>query len=127
MENLKTTLDKIQTGLAEVKRQYEAFFLGNRKSEPTAERRALEETIRKLGQRRIVNTIDQFRFNSLQGSFYTMSNLWARIVRDIEEGRIGREAAGALSRTAPAPQAIPPDASRMGKYSPPDSSDPFRP
>lgn len=109
-DELKGTLDRIQAGLAEVKKQYEFFFLGTRKTEPIAERKALEETIRRVGQRRIINTIDQFRFNSLQGSFYTQSNLWARIVRDIEEGRIGRDSAGALARqaAAPAPSGPPP-------------------
>ena len=108
-DDLKSALDRLQTSLSEVKRQYEFFFLGTRKTEPISERRALEETIRKFGQRRIPNTIEQFRFNSLQSSFYTLSNLWARIVRDIEEGRLGRDTAGALARSTSTPGTAPAD------------------
>ena len=117
-DDLKSTLDRLQASLSEVKRQYEFFFLGTRKTEPISERRALEETIRKFGQRRIPNTIEQFRFNSLQSSFYTLSNLWARIVRDIEEGRLGRDTAGALARSASTPGTAPADSPAEGPVDP---------
>jgi hypothetical protein len=95
---LKEALDQIEAAIVNVKRQYDLFFQGARRSEPSDKRREVEETIRRMGQRKIVNTNDQFRFNNLQTRFYSFSNLWARMIRDLEEGRLTRDASGALVR-----------------------------
>jgi hypothetical protein len=94
--DLKETLDQIEAEIANVKRQYDLFFQGIRRSEPSDKRKEVEETIRRMGQRKIVNTNDQFRFNNLQTRFYSFTNLWARMVRDLEEGRLIRDPSGAL-------------------------------
>lgn len=101
MESLKVALDRIEADIAEVKRQYDLFFQGIRRAEPTEERRILEWMVRRIGQRRIPNTSDQFRFTTLQGRFHSLSNLWTRMVRDLEVGRLTRDAAGTLVRPAP--------------------------
>jgi len=85
------TLDRIETEIADVKRQYDLFFQGSRRSEPSDQRREVEEKIRRMGQRRIINTNEQFRFHTLQSRFYSLSNLWMRMIRDMEEGRLARE------------------------------------
>ena len=106
MESFKGVLDRIETDIAEVKRQYDLFFQGTRRSEPIEERRILEWMVRRTGQRRIINTSDQFRFHGLQSRFYALSNLWSRMVREYEEGRLSRDASGTLVRPAgPAPAA----------------------
>jgi hypothetical protein len=94
--DLKETLDQIEAEIANVKRQYDLFFQGIRRSEPSDKRKEVEETIRRMGQRKIVNTNDQFRFNNLQTRFYSFTNLWLRMVRDLEEGRLIRDPSGAL-------------------------------
>lgn len=99
MTNLKDALDRIETDLADLKRQYDLFFQGVRRSEPQEERRILEWMVRRLGQRKIPNTTDQFRFTGLQSRFHSYSNLWTRMVRDLEEGRLERDARGNLVRT----------------------------
>lgn len=96
MESLKVALDRIEADIVELKRQYDLFFQGNRRSEPIEERRILEWMVRRMGQRRIPNTSDQFRFNTLQGRFHSLANLWTRMVRDLEEGRLARDASGAV-------------------------------
>lgn len=98
MESFKDELDRIESEIEGVKRQYDLFFQGNRRAEPTEERRIVEWMVRRMGQRRIINTSDQFRFHSLQSRFYSLSNLWARMIRDLEEGRLSRDAAGTLVR-----------------------------
>ena len=82
----KEMLDRIEAEIAGVKRQYDLFFQGIRRSDPSDKRREVEETVRRMGQRKIVNSNDQFRFHGLQSRFYSLSNLWARMVRDLEEG-----------------------------------------
>lgn len=102
MDDVKEMLDRIEAELAEVKRQYDLFFQGGRRAEPAQERRNLEGLVRRMGQRKIVNTSDQFRFTGLQSRFYSLANLWTRTVRDMEEGRLERDKAGALVRPAQA-------------------------
>jgi hypothetical protein len=96
--NLKEALDRIESTLNEVKRQYDLFFQGARRTEPREERRVLEWMVKRIGQRRIPNSTDQFRFSGLQSRFYSYSNLWTRMVRDLEEGRLVRDPGGNLVR-----------------------------
>ena len=98
--DMKDILDRIEKDIAAVKRQYDFFFQGVRRSEPSDLRREMDETLRRMGQRRIINTNDQFRFLSLQNRFYSLSNLWIRMIRDLEEGRLSRDASGGLVRVA---------------------------
>lgn len=100
-EDVKTLLDRIEADIAEVKRQYDLFFQGARRQEPSEARREVEDTVRRMGQRKINNTNDQFRFNNLQSRFYSFSNLWIRTVRELEEGRLVRDRSGILVRPAP--------------------------
>src|SRR5512134_2000140 len=106
---MKELLDRIEAEIAGVKRQYDLFFQGVRRSEPSEKRRELEETLRRMGQRKIVNSNDQFRFHGLQSRFYSLCNLWMRMVRDMEEGRLRRDPLGALVRGAsPLPDPVDP-------------------
>lgn len=98
VDDIKDTLDRLETRFSEVKRQYDLFFQGGRRTEPVEERRALENAVRRLGQRKIVNTSDQFRFSGIQGRFYAFLNLWTRTVRDLEEGRLARDHGGTVVR-----------------------------
>ena len=103
MTDLKDALDRIEQDFKELKRQYDLFFQGGRRSEPMEERRILEWMVRRLGQRKITNTTDQFRFHTLQGKFHSYSNLWTRMVRDLEEGHLLRDIRGNLVRTKTLP------------------------
>jgi hypothetical protein len=108
-QDMKETLDRIEEDIARVKRLYDLYFQGSRRTEPSDKRREVEETLRRMGQRKIVNTNEQFRFNSLQTRFYSLSNLWARMVRDLEEGRLTRDTTGPPMRvTAKAPDPVDP-------------------
>lgn len=100
---MKELLDRIEAEIAGIKRQYDLFFQGVRRTEPSDKRREVEETVRRMGQRKIANSNDQFRFHSLQSRFYSLSNLWVRMVRDVEEGRLKRDPSGALARKTPTP------------------------
>lgn len=98
MDTIKDELDRLESEIEGLRRQYDLFFQGNRRSEPSEERRNVEWMVRRMGQRRIINTSDQFRFSGLQGRFYSLFNLWSRMIRDLEEGRLSRDAAGTLVR-----------------------------
>jgi hypothetical protein len=103
VEELKIVLDQMETELAALKQQYDLFFQGGRRGEPIKERKELEGRILSLSRRSIVNSSDQLRFGNLQGKYWSFVNLWARIVRDLEEGRLRRDKTGALTRVGAAP------------------------
>jgi hypothetical protein len=97
----KAVLDRFERELDDLRHQYELFFSGGRKTEPGRERATYENALRKMGQRTFINTQDQFRFNAIQARYYSFANHWIRTVRDIEEGRLSRDAKGRLARPAP--------------------------
>ena len=101
MDDLKITLDRMAADLDALKHQYDLFFQGGRRSEPMKERRELESRILVLSRRSIVNGADQLRFSNLQGKYWSFANLWSRTVRDLEEGRLRRDAVGAIARPEP--------------------------
>jgi hypothetical protein len=112
LDTIKDELDRLESEIEGVRRQYDLFFQGNRRSEPSEERRNVEWMVRRMGQRRIINTSDQFRFHGLQSRFYSLFNLWSRMIRDLEEGRLSRDAAGTLVRQA-APEEGPVDPTHL--------------
>lgn len=104
VEDPKGLLDRLARELDDLRHQYELFFSGGRKTAPERDRTAYETTLRRLSQRNLVNTEDQFRFNSIQARYHSLANHWQRTVRDMEEGRLSRDARGRLFRPAPAPE-----------------------
>ena len=95
---MKTTLDRLEGDLDALKRQYDLFFQGGRRSEPMKERRELETRLLVLSRRSVINSSDQLRFSNLQGKYWAFANLWTRTVRDLEEGRLRRDTVGAITR-----------------------------
>ena len=98
MHDPKALFDEIETELAALKQQYDLFFQGGRRGEPIRERKDLETRLQVLSRRSMVKPSDQHRFTTLQGKFWSHVNLWARIIRDFEEGRMRRDKTGVLTR-----------------------------
>jgi len=101
---MKNALDRIEADLNELRRQYDLFFQGIRRIEPQEERKVLGWMVHRMGQRKLPNTSDQFRFSSLQNRFNSYSRLWIRMIRDL------RDSGGKITRRAPlSEETIPPD------------------
>jgi hypothetical protein len=98
VDDAKAMLDQLEAALADLKHQYDLFFSGKRRGEPTKERKGIETKLLSWSRRAIVNNTDQLRFNNLSGRFWAYANLWSRTVRDLEEGRIRRDPVGAVGR-----------------------------
>ena len=103
MDDAKAMLDQLEAALADLKHQYDLFFGGKRRGEPTKERKELETKLLVWSRRSIVNNTDQLRFHNLSGRFWAYANLWTRTVRDLEEGRLRRVPAGAAGRGGEGP------------------------
>ncbi len=99
-ENPKEMLDRLDANLAALKHEYDLFFNGKRRGEPTKERKELETKLQVESRRTIVGNADKLRFNNLSGRYWALANLWTRMVRDLEEGRMHRDAGGRTRRTS---------------------------
>jgi hypothetical protein len=99
-EESKEMLDRLERDLAALKHQYDLFFTGKRRGEPMKERKELETKLQVESRRTIVGNADKLRFNNLSGRYWILANLWTRMVRDLEEGRMHRDAGGSARRTS---------------------------
>ena len=97
-DDSKETLDRVDRDLLALKHEYDLFFNGKRRAEPMKERKELETTLLVGSRRAIVGNADQLRFNNLSGRYWTFANLWTRMVRDLEEGRMHRDSGGNARR-----------------------------
>ena len=104
MDDAKALLDQLEAALADLKHQYDLFFGGKRRGEPTKERKGLETKLLVWSRRAIVNNADQLRFNNISGRFWAYANLWSRMVRDLEEGRLRRDPVGTVARVGEEPK-----------------------
>jgi hypothetical protein len=96
----KEMLDRLELDLVALKHEYDLFFNGKRRAEPMKERKELETKLLAGSRRTIVGNADQLRFNNLSGRYWTYANLWARTVRDLEEGRMHRDSGGNVRRVS---------------------------
>ena len=94
----KEMLDRLELNLVALKHEYDLFFNGKRRAEPMRERKELETKLLAGSRRAIVGNADQLRFNNISGRYWTYANLWTRTVRDLEEGRMHRDAWGNVKR-----------------------------
>jgi len=98
-EEPKWMLDRLERDLAALKHEYDLFLNGKRRGEPMKERKELETKLQVESRRTIVSNADKLRFDNLSGRFWALANLWTRMVRDLEEGRMHRDAGGSVRRT----------------------------
>jgi hypothetical protein len=99
-DDSKEMLERMDRDLGALKHEYDLFFNGKRRGEPVKERKDLEMRILAGSRRTIVGNADQLRFNNLSGRYWTYANLWTRMVRDLEEGRMRRDSGGILTRVS---------------------------
>ena len=97
-DDLKGMLDRLELDLVALKHEYDLFFNGKRRAEPMKERRELETKLLVGSRRSLVGNADQLRFNNISGRYWTYANLWTRTLRDLEEGRMHRDAGGNVKR-----------------------------
>jgi len=95
----KEMLERLERDLVALKHEYDLFFNGKRRAEPMRERKELETKLLAGSRRAIVGNADQLRFNNIAGRFWAYANLWTRMMRDLEEGRMHRDTGGSARRT----------------------------
>jgi hypothetical protein len=91
MESIETTeetLTKIEVAIRHLKIQYDMFFSGHQKRQPFESRKEVETMIEVLGKVRMQRFADRFRYNSIASKYQTMVELWTKMIRAKEEGRL---------------------------------------
>lgn len=81
-------LGKIETGIRQLKLQYDMYFSGVLPRQPYELRKDLEIQIKTMGNMAMQRFADRYRYNSLASRYQTMAELWAKMMRAKEEGRL---------------------------------------
>ncbi len=110
MSALEEDLERIDEGIFKLQKEWERFFSGQERKAPYEAKQRLDRLVRKYVGVEIRNNVERFRFQSLTAKYNTLSDMWNRKLRAIEEGRPLssvqlkhiREVEGAVEGAAPA-------------------------
>ena len=111
-------LDKLEEDIRRLKNTYDQFFAGIQKAPPMTLRRNIESFIHELNRQKMRDNSRRFRFNTLVTRYNQFREMWARRMREREEGPLDfrrRQAAmkEPLEAEAPPPPPRPAAASRV--------------
>jgi hypothetical protein len=90
-EVLVDECEQTEEDLEALKARYEAYFLGFERREPTRERGEMKRRVERLKESFTKNTGLRFRLQTLYARFLSYERLWARSVREKEEGTYRRD------------------------------------
>jgi len=83
---LEADIARLESGIRQLKIQYDMFFAGSIPKQPFELRGEIERIIRRHSMTPIRKYAPRFHFNSLVSRFNIMSELWAKTIRTLEEG-----------------------------------------
>ena len=95
---IEAEIGRLETGIRQLKTQYDMFFAGSIPRQPLELRREVERIIKRHATASIRTYAVRFHYNSLVSRFNSLSELWAKTLRGLEEGE--RPLPAALARGA---------------------------
>jgi len=118
-------LEKFEEDIRILKNKYDQFFAGISKFQPLTDRRKLEAFIHELNKQKMRDNTRRFRFNTLMTRYNQFREMWARKMREREEGpmEFRRRQAVLTAPSEPPPPPPPPAAARERVTS--DAADPY--
>jgi hypothetical protein len=87
MSAIEEDLARIEEGTFKLQKEWDRFFSGQERKAPFESKQRLDRLVRKYIGVEIRNNVERFRFQSLTARYNTLSDLWNRRLRAIEEGR----------------------------------------
>lgn len=87
MSAIEEDLGKIEEGTFRLQQEWERFFSGQERRAPFEAKQRLDRLIRRYIGIEIRNNVERFRFQTLTARYNTLSDMWNRKLRAIEEGR----------------------------------------
>lgn len=85
---IEESLNRIETGIRQLKLQYDMFFSGVIPRQPFEQKKELEILLNTLGNTAMQRFADRYRYNSLASRYQSMCERWAKMLRAKEEGRL---------------------------------------
>ena len=85
--SIEKELNDLERGITALRIEFERYFGGEQKRPPVASRRALEETLRRLGNSDIDKAAERFRLQTIQGRYNSFAELWEKRMQARDEGR----------------------------------------
>jgi hypothetical protein len=104
-------LDQLEEDIRRLKNQYDQFFNAITKVPPTFARQQIEATIHELNKQKMRDNTRRFRFNTIMSRYNQFREMWARKMREREEGPMDfrrRQAAMTSDPVPPPPPAAAP-------------------
>ena len=84
--SIEEEITSLEARMAELRLEYEHYFMGRRPTEPQSLRIQVEKNARQLSSQPIRNTAQRFRFHSLQARLQAFRRKWEATLREIEAG-----------------------------------------
>lgn len=101
-------LDKLEEDIRRLKNKYDQFFTGIIKVPPSFERHQVEAFIHEMNKQKMRDNTRRFRFNTILSRFNQFREMWARKMREREEGPLDFRRRQAAMTAAPEPPPPPP-------------------
>jgi hypothetical protein len=79
-------LDRLEEDIRRLKSRYDQFFAGITKQPPSFERHQLESRIHEISKQKMRDNGRRFRFNTILSRYNQFREMWARKMREREEG-----------------------------------------
>ncbi|MEJ5166388.1 MAG: hypothetical protein WHV67_05100 [Thermoanaerobaculia bacterium] len=81
------SLSQLEGKLKTLKMEWEFFFTGQRRTPPLKEQDNFDKEIKKFKNTSITDNALRFKFNSIYSNYTSIKELWAKRMRQIEEGK----------------------------------------
>jgi hypothetical protein len=102
-------LDKLEEDIRKLKNRYDQFFAGIQKAPPGFERHQIESYIHELSRQKMRDNGRRFRFNTILSRYNQFREMWARKMREREEGPLDfRRRRAMMEQPIETPHAPPP-------------------
>jgi hypothetical protein len=112
-------LDQLEEMIRKLKNKYDQFFAGIAKVPPTEDRRRVEAIIHERSKDSIRDNARRFRFNTIISRYNQFREMWARRMREREEGPMDfKRRSAALAAPVEPPPPPPPPAPRVTSSKP---------
>jgi hypothetical protein len=105
-------LDKLEEDIRKLKNKYDQFFTGIIKVPPSFERHQVENFIHEMNKQKMRDNGRRFRFNTVTSRYNQFREMWARKIREMEEGPMDFRRRQAAMNAGP-PVAPPPPPPRV--------------
>jgi hypothetical protein len=106
---LEEDLGQLESSIRQLQIEWDKFFGGVERKPPTDLKARVEAMVRKYANAEIRNNAERFRYQNLTARYNTLSELWSKRLRALEEGRpMGLHGSKIPHAPPPTPAGAPP-------------------